>query len=201
MGVLYVVSVEEGAGKTAICAGLGRSLMNEGRKVGYLRPPEETGADGDIAFMKQALGLSDAVNAPDMPQGRDVVLVEARLGPSAAATLSQQTYGAVREMKGKAIAVEAYSGQPLKYLDAYQGFGESLLGVVLNKVPESRLKRAREAAAAQLGPQAVATAAHLHKECGLPLGKIAQGIAHKYSLHILRFQIRLIYGIHGGFSK
>ncbi|HJX13120.1 MAG TPA: DRTGG domain-containing protein [Dehalococcoidales bacterium] len=151
MGVLYVVSVEEGAGKTAICAGLGRSLMNEGRKVGYLRPPEETGADGDIAFMKQALGLSDAVNAPDMLQGRDVVLVEARLGPSAAATLSQKTYGAVREMKGKAIAVEAYSGQPLKYLDAYQGFGESLLGVVLNKVPASRLKRAREAAAAQLG--------------------------------------------------
>jgi len=28
------------------------------------------------------------------------------------------------------------------------------------------------AAAAQLGPHAVATAAHLHKECGLPLGKI-----------------------------
>ena len=34
------------------------------------------------------------------------------------------------------------------------------------------------AAAAQLGPQAVATAVHLHKECGLPLGKIARFYQH-----------------------
>lgn len=40
------------------------------------------------------------------------------------------------------------------------------------------------AAAAQLGPQAVATAVHLHKECGLPLGKIARFYQHHFGLTV-----------------
>ena len=82
MGAIYVVSVEEAAGKTAICAGLGMNLLGGGKKVGYLKPSasEKSGADGDVAFMKQVLGLSDIVNAPDLLKGRDVVLVESRLG-------------------------------------------------------------------------------------------------------------------------
>jgi len=40
------------------------------------------------------------------------------------------------------------------------------------------------AAAAQLGPQAVATAAHLHKECGLPLGKIARFYQQQFGLTV-----------------
>lgn len=40
------------------------------------------------------------------------------------------------------------------------------------------------AAAAQLGPQAVATAAHLHKECGLPLGKVARFYQQHFGLAI-----------------
>jgi transposase len=40
------------------------------------------------------------------------------------------------------------------------------------------------AAAAQLGPQAVATAAHLHKECGLPLGKIARFYHEHFGLTV-----------------
>jgi transposase len=40
------------------------------------------------------------------------------------------------------------------------------------------------AAAAQVGPQAVATAAHLHKECGLPLGKIARFYQQHFGLTI-----------------
>ncbi|MFH1646420.1 MAG: DRTGG domain-containing protein [Chloroflexota bacterium] len=182
MGVLYVVSVEEAAGKTALCSGLGRALMNDGKKVGYLRPPEETGADGDIAFMKQSLGLSDVVNAPDMLKGRDLVLVESMLGPSAADTLSQKTYGAVREMKARAIAVEAYSGQPLKYLDAYKGFGESLLGVVLNKVPESQLKRVKEEAAAQMGAAGIKLLGVIPENrtlLAITVGQVAESIRGK----------------------
>ncbi len=153
MVALYVVSVERAAGKTAICAGLGRYLLGEGKKVGYLKPTasEESGAEGDVAFMKQVLGLSDVVNAPDVFQGRDVVLVEAMLGSSADDAVSQVTYGAAREMKAKAIVVEAYSGQASDYIDSYKGFGESLLGVVLNKVPESQLKSMQDAASKQFG--------------------------------------------------
>jgi dethiobiotin synthetase len=63
--VLYVVSAEEAAGKTLVCAGLGRSLLNEGKKVGFLKPvsTEKSGADGDAAFMKQVLDLSEAVES------------------------------------------------------------------------------------------------------------------------------------------
>ncbi len=153
MGVLYIVSAEEGAGKTAVCAGLARNLMNDGKKVGYLKPQvaAKDGSDSDIVFMKQILGLTDAVNAPDVIQGRDIVLVEAMMGSTADDTKSQDTYSAAREMKAKAIAVEAYSGQASKYIDVYKGFGESLLGVIINKVPERQLKRVQEEAATQFG--------------------------------------------------
>jgi BioD-like phosphotransacetylase family protein len=153
LGVLYVVSAEESSGKTAICAGLAANLVNDGKKAGYLKPQvaEKDGSDSDIAFMKQILGLTDAVNAPDVIQGRDVVLVEAMLGPGADDTLSKDTYGAVKEMKAKAIAVEAYTGKASKYVDVYKGFGESLLGVVINKVPESQLKQVKDEATAQFG--------------------------------------------------
>ena len=40
------------------------------------------------------------------------------------------------------------------------------------------------AAAAQLGPVAVATAAHLHKECGLPLGKIVRFYREHFGLTV-----------------
>ena len=55
MVALYIVSVEEAAGKTAICAGLGRYLQGDGKKVGYLKPSasEKSAADSDITFMKQ----------------------------------------------------------------------------------------------------------------------------------------------------
>lgn len=153
MGVLYIVSAEEAAGKTAICAGLAVNLTGAGRKVGYLKPQvaEKDGSDSDIAFMKRILGLDDAVNAPDLVKGRDVVLVEAGLGPTADDAASKGTYGAAKEMKAMAIAVEAYTGKASGFIDVYKGFGESLLGVVINKAPESQLKRVKDEAAAQFG--------------------------------------------------
>ncbi len=151
MGVLYVFSAEKAVGKTAICAGLAKNLLNEGKKVGYLKPTEASGADGDIAFMKQILGLTDVVNAPDVIQGRDVVLVEESLGTGADDAVSQTAYRAAKDMKAKVVAVEAYSGRPSGFIDVYKGFGGSLLGVVLNKVPESRLKHVREEASKQFG--------------------------------------------------
>jgi BioD-like phosphotransacetylase family protein len=152
LGVLYIVSAEAAAGKTAVCAGLAINLVNEGKQVGYLKPQAtEGGTDGDIAFMKKVLGTGDIVNAPDVVKGRDVVLVESSLGAKAADADSLATYGAAKEMQAKAIAVEAYTGQPSIYIDVYKGFGENLLGVVLNKVPASQLKSVKEKAAADFG--------------------------------------------------
>lgn len=152
MGVLFIVSAEEAAGKTAICAGLAINFLNDGKKVGYLKPQasEKSGFGGDIAFMKQTLGLADVINAPDLIKGRDIVLVEARLGASTGDTVSQATYRAAKEMKAKAIAVQAYSGEASRFLDVYKGFGGNFLGVIINKVPDSQLKHVRDEAKSEL---------------------------------------------------
>jgi BioD-like phosphotransacetylase family protein len=160
--VLYVVSSEEAAGKTAICAGLGRNLLSEGRKVGYL---ELLGADkgsGDAVFMKRVLELPEAVESLCLPpgdvkkiketidevsRGRDVIIVEGRLGQSADEI--------ARALNAKVIAVEAYSGQASSFIESYKGFGESLLGIVLNKVPLSQLKRVQDEASKQIGATGV----------------------------------------------
>jgi BioD-like phosphotransacetylase family protein len=144
LGVLYVVAVIKGAGKTAVCAGIAASLMAAGKKVGYLKPQAESkdAPDSDLAFMRQVLGAADVVNAPDIIKGRDVVLVEAELGGKPTEKLSMDAYGAAREMKARAIAVEEYTGKPSRYAAVYQGFGEDLLGVVLNKIPASQMKSA-----------------------------------------------------------
>ena len=150
MGVFYIVSVEEGTGKTAIAAGIAVNLVNAGKKVGYLKPQaaEKGKTDGDVLFMRKALGLADIVNAPDIIAGRDTVLVEARLGHKATVVASKEVYAEAKDLKAKVIAVENYSGKPSEYSELYKGFGDSFLGVIINKVPQSLLKQVKETAAA-----------------------------------------------------
>ena len=52
MGILYIVSTEQASGKTAVCAGLARNYLNEGKKVGYLKPHA---ADNVYACLYQAM--------------------------------------------------------------------------------------------------------------------------------------------------
>ncbi|MBM3148407.1 MAG: phosphotransacetylase family protein [Chloroflexi bacterium] len=65
MVALYVTSVEA-AGKTALCAGIGRKLIAQGRKVGYFKPVQlaEQGEGGgkDVAFVREALGLTESID-------------------------------------------------------------------------------------------------------------------------------------------
>jgi len=184
LGVLYVVSAEASAGKTAICAGLARNLMNDGKKVGYLKPQVvgKDGSDSDIVFMKQILGLADVVNAPDVVKGRDVVLVEAMLGPKADDAVSKGTYGAAKEMKARVIAVEAYSGEASRFTDVYKGFGENLLGVIINKVPESQVKRVKDEATAQFGAAGINVLALIPENrvlLAITVGELAESVRGK----------------------
>jgi BioD-like phosphotransacetylase family protein len=146
LGVLYIVSTEEAAGKTTICAAVALNYLKQGKNVGFLKP-QAGSSDGDLSFMRKALGLEDAVNAPDIIKGRDVVIVESLLGPKVSDV--KNTLGAVKEMKASVIAVEAYTGQDSKNTDIYKWFGESFSGVVLNKVPAGQLKSVKEKAAAK----------------------------------------------------
>jgi BioD-like phosphotransacetylase family protein len=151
LGVLYIVSAEAGAGKTAICAGIATNLVNDGKKAGYLKPQaaEKGKADGDIVFMRKTLGQADIVNAPDIVAGRDIVLVEAMLGETANDPASKDAYGAAKDMQAKVIAVETYTGKPSKNAALYRGFGDSFLGIIINKVPQSLVKKTKADVAAR----------------------------------------------------
>jgi hypothetical protein len=151
LGVLCIVAVPKGAGKTAVCAGIAVNLKTGGKKVGYLKPAADR-SDSDLVFMRQVLGDADVANAPEVVRDRDVVLVEASLGASPTDRVSQAAYKAARDMKARAIAVEnytgAYSGCAATYAHVYKGFGKELLGVIINKVPVSQLQHVKEEAAA-----------------------------------------------------
>jgi BioD-like phosphotransacetylase family protein len=64
MVALYIASVEAD-GKTALCAGIGKKLLNQGIKVGFIAPvqlSEPSNADGykDATFIKETLGLTES---------------------------------------------------------------------------------------------------------------------------------------------
>jgi BioD-like phosphotransacetylase family protein len=143
--VLFIVSPEVAAGKTALCAGLAVNFLNEGMKVGYLGSP--AGTDSDTAFMKQIPGL-DIVSEAGFGNC-DIVLAEGRIGTSLDDEASQAAYKTAQKMKPDVIAVEAYSGENARFINVYKGFGGSFLGVVVNKVPGSQLKRVWDEVAAR----------------------------------------------------
>ena len=164
MVALYVTSPYAGAGKTAVCAGLGRHLDGDGKKVGFFKPlvSEIKGleaVDSDAEFMKQVLALKEPINSlcpviggdGDMTtkikqayarvsRGKKVVIVEGvwRQRPGG------KSFEAIRlgaeALDSRVIVVEPYSEGLSKVISNYRGFGEYLLGVVVNKVPRSRVK-------------------------------------------------------------
>jgi len=173
---LYIASSEEAVGKTTIGAGVGRYLLGDGRKVGFLKPiigegPVE-GNDGDAAFMKRVLALPEPVDSlcplisgegvlankvkdayAKVSQGKDVVIVEGMCGQNPDDNLSKASYEIVEALKAKVIIVEGYSNQSskAKFINSYKEFGVRLLGIILNKVPRSQLKRVHDEISPQFG--------------------------------------------------
>jgi len=166
---LYLVSSEEAVGKTTFAAGVGKHLLGEGKKVGFFRPnigdnkPESS--ERDAAFMKQVLALPEPVDSlcplisregvlrikirqayAKASQGKDVVIVEGLCGQSPDDSLSEAAYEIDEALRAKVIAVEGFANESSmpKFINSYKGFGENLLGIVLNKVPKSQLKRVCE---------------------------------------------------------
>lgn len=182
MVAIYVVSAEKGAGKTAVCAGMANLWRSSGREVGYSKPADEGGGDGgDAAFMSQVLGLS----GDEASQGKDTMLVEAMIGANADDTLSQATYQTAREMSARVIAVEAYAG-PSKYLESYRGFGDGLLGVIWNKVPQSQLKSLQDDSSQQFGADGINVLGMIPEDrlmLALTIGELADGIEGKVLNH------------------
>lgn len=175
MVALYLVASEEGAGKTAIAAGLAKHFLSNGKKVGFLKPifaEQKTEGDTDAAFMKQVLALPEQIGSLspliggekrladrirevyiEVAQNKDVVIIEGRCGQSPDDSLSKAAYKIAGALKAKVVAVEGFTHKAStpRFVNSYKGFGENLLGMVLNKVPKSRQKRVCEEITAKFG--------------------------------------------------
>ena len=162
MAALYVTSLAEGSGKTAVCAGLARHLVNDGKKVGFLKPITREGVDSDALLMKSLLSLDEAPeemcpvvgDAGEQPglvkqayarvsRGKDAVIIEG------ADEANETTRDMVEALGAKVIIVDGSAESPGDRASAAAKlFGERVLGVVLNKVPASQVERVRSQAAA-----------------------------------------------------
>ncbi|MFQ5997596.1 MAG: AAA family ATPase, partial [Dehalococcoidales bacterium] len=169
MIALYIISAEEVAGKTTIAAGIGKHFLSDGKKVGFLKPvianEKPEGSETDAAFVKQVLALPEPIDSlcplirregvlgikirqayAKASQGKDVVIVEGMCGQSPGDSLSETAYEIAEALQAKVIAVEGFANESAmpRFLNSDKGFGENLLGMILNKVPRSQLKRVCE---------------------------------------------------------
>jgi BioD-like phosphotransacetylase family protein len=200
---LYIVSAEAGAGKTAAAAGIGRALLGEGKKVGYLNPvlaardPES--AEADARFMKQMLDLPEKPGALcprldgerrladrareayiEVAQNRDVVLIESYCGKGPEEDISKVCYQVAEAVKAGVVAVESYAqgSKAPRFSESYAEYGKNLLGVIANKVPVSRLTRFNEEVAPG-GPRVLGIIPEDRMLAALSVGELAEHIGGK----------------------
>jgi len=166
LAALYLTSLEVAAGKTTVCAGLGKHLLGDGKRIGFFKPitaenlPIE-GIDSDAVFMKHILALEEPVDRlcpvisdqnnlastikeayAEVSPGKDVVIVEG---------VCQRSI--VEALDARVIIVEGYSKElsKAKLINSCRDFGEYLLGVVVNKVPRSQIEQVYSDISAQFG--------------------------------------------------
>ncbi|MFH0914726.1 MAG: DRTGG domain-containing protein [Chloroflexota bacterium] len=149
---MCITSAESGSGKTAVTVGLGKRLISDGKKVGFLKPylsfddtPVPQDFCRDAGFIRKALNLAETVehlcplvkrnNLAGLPQslaqvssGKDVVLVEGS-GISAARSIAEA-------LNCKVMVVEGYPGEL-----SYPELEGRVLGLVRNKVPQRQVSQ------------------------------------------------------------
>jgi len=178
LAALYVTSLPAGAGKTAVCAGLGRHLLADGKRVGFFKPivadiksPSIEATDSDAEFMKHILALEEPVGSlcpvigrqenltnsvkkayAKVSAGKDVVIVEGIWRQRPDGKPVETSYEIVQALDARVIIVEPYSEElsGAKFIDMGKDFGKYLLGVVVNKVPRSRVEQVYKELSAQL---------------------------------------------------
>ncbi len=164
MIALYIVSSQKGDGKTTIAAGLGKRLLGEGKRVGFLKPvigDFPATEDSDAAFMKRIFALKEPIESLSpvfadensvksnikeayarVAGGKDIVIVECEVSNSVVREM-------LKALGGKVTSIASYSEQLVKAAENARAFGNDLAGVVVNKVPKTRLDKAREDVAGQ----------------------------------------------------
>ena len=199
MAALYITSPQAGAGKTMVCAGLGKHLKGKGKKVGFFKPLvaaiKSKEADSDTAFIKRVWSLKEPVEDlcpviggegkladkvkqayAKVAKGKEIVIVEGVWRQRPGGKPIEASYEVAKALEAKVIVVEAYSPElfKTKLADKYQGFGQNLLGVVINKVPLSRME-----AVSELGGEVLGVIPEDRALLGLTVAELAELIEGK----------------------
>jgi len=195
---LYVTSLAKGNGKTAVSASIGQRLLEEGKKVGFFKVvpgSQDTtteGNDSDAVFMQSILALKEPAEqicpalgeTRDLPdrtkkavdqvsKGKDVVIVEGGNYPEIA-----------KALKARVIIVDTAVDSPWNaLLSAGKAFGDLLLGVVLNKVPNSQVEKVCNQAPVELAKEGINTLAVLPEDralFALTIGEVATQVQGEF---------------------
>ena len=157
MVVLYLTSLASGAGKTGMAAAIGKQLLNQNKKVGYLRPSVGIMGDGnDTAVLKRFLALQESEESlsPVFPdEGALITGLKTALARTSGETdfaiiegtsgLGQGAVEAASSVDAKVIGVESYAESLQSVASHYKEMGKRLAGVVMNKIPGSRVARVK----------------------------------------------------------
>jgi len=203
LAALYVTSLQAGAGKTAVCAGLAKHFQGAGKRVGYLKPLvadiKEEAADSDGEFMKGVLNLSEPVAdlcpviareglAAEMKkaydkvaEGKDLVIVEGVWRMRPGANPVESAAEVVMALGARVIIVEPYSESldGVKLAASYRDFGGYLLGIVVNKAPSRRLKAISEQLSVKGGVNVLGVLPEDRVLLGLTVGELAENVGGK----------------------
>lgn len=182
MKTLQIVSYQS-YGKSAMCAGIGRRMLNAGKKVGYIKPVHiiEQGKRHDcreaffigesleLSVNRQKLcplhltcaelqrelnesrdGFSERVRAvcEDAGAGNDVLIIEGLGNLKDDNLVMQAELFLADKMDARVIMLIGYGidFEDKDALEAIRKFGDRLIGIIVNQVPESKLKNVKNEA-------------------------------------------------------
>jgi len=192
---VYVTTKEKGSGNTSVCASIGKLVLNAGKKPGYLKPLLSAGHDGNTAFIKDILALSEPVEVLEpvisgsnvaagikeavakVSQGKDVVIIDG------IPEQYQSSSDIAKKLNAKILIVELYTEDISQAIVGYKGFGRSLIGVIINKIPGSRMDKVTGEEAEQLTKAGVNYLGAIQEDralSALTIGELAACIDGKF---------------------
>ncbi len=148
MVTLFIASSTENAGKTMLCAGLGKLWQEQNKQIGYLRPSPSTEVNKDAQFMSTifdfnrpveslCLPASTSAQLHDLtPKDKDITIVEGLI-----ADLLPLFSGSPEEAF---LIIHDYSKPLTASLAEYTRIKPDPLGIIINKVPRKDLAKAKE---------------------------------------------------------
>ncbi|MBI2918233.1 MAG: phosphotransacetylase family protein [Chloroflexi bacterium] len=185
---VYVCSLQPGAGKTALAAGLARKL--QGQALGYLRLAGGAQVNADALFLSQATGaeVGPVVEAngalrqtyESLARGKHVVIMEGE-GDLAQPSAQESCVRSMSATGAQALLVSRYSPgfSAASLLTVAQKLSPRLAGVVVNAIPQAKMPWATDTLAPELaraGVPVVGLLPEVWRLAGVSVGEIAEAL-------------------------